>query len=117
MGRRARDLTPDASVRDRFGAELRRWRMARGLTQGALGELVWHSGEVVAKVEKAQRWPTRYFAERCDQILDTGGVLLGLFPLVEEQRLACDGRRTRASGRRSRVQPAVEGVGDLADVA
>lgn len=116
MGRRARELTPQASVRDRFGAELRRWRTTRGLTQSALGELVWHSAEVVAKVEKAERWPTQYFAERCDLVLGAGGVLIELFPLVEVQRLACDGRRVRSSSGEGRV-PSVERVGDLAEVA
>jgi transcriptional regulator with XRE-family HTH domain len=39
-------------VRDRFGAELRRWRLARGLTQRGLAGLIWHSQELVAKVER-----------------------------------------------------------------
>ena len=52
MGRRPRALTPEASARDRFGAELRRWRTARGLTQRELATLVWHSQELVSEVEK-----------------------------------------------------------------
>ena len=55
MGRAPRVLTPEASERDRFGAELRRWRTARGLTQRELAGLIWHSQEFVAKVEKAER--------------------------------------------------------------
>ncbi len=99
MGRRARALTPHASVRDRFGAELRRWRVARRLTQQALASLVWQSPETVAKVEKGERWPSRDLAERCDRVLRTGGTLVALWPAVERQRLACDRRR------RSRGQP------------
>lgn len=94
MGRRPRDLTPDASVRERFGAELRRWRLARGLTQRGLAGLIWHSQELVAKVEKAERWPSWYLATRCDVALRTGGLLARLWPAVEQQRLAGDRRGT-----------------------
>lgn len=96
MGRRPRALTPEASARDRFGAELRRWRTARGMTQRGLAGLVWHSQEFVAKVEKGERWPSWYLAARCDVALGTGGVLAGLWPAVERQRLASDRRRRRA---------------------
>ena len=99
MGRRPRDLTPEASVRDRFGAELRRWRLARGLTQRGLAGLIWHSQELVAKVEKAERWPTWYLATRCDVVLRTGGLLAGLWPAVERQRLAGDRRGALPAGR------------------
>src|SRR5216683_3417669 len=83
MGRRPRTLTPEASARDHFGAELRRWRTARRLTQRALARLIWHSQEFVAKVEKGERWPSWDLATRCDVALRTGGVLAGLWPGVE----------------------------------
>ena len=86
-------------MRDRFGAELRRWRLARGLTQRGLAGLIWHSQELVAKVEKAERWPSWYLATQCDVALQTGGLLAGLWPAVERQRLACD-RRGLASAER-----------------
>ena len=93
MGRRPRALTPEASARDRFGAELRHWRMARSLTQRELATLVWHSQERVSKVEKGQRWATWYLATRCDATLRTDGELARLWPAVERQRLASDRRR------------------------
>jgi hypothetical protein len=93
MGRRPRALTPEASERDRFGAELRRWRTARGLTHRELAGLIWHSQELVAKVEKAERWPSRYLAIRCDVALGTGGRLGELWTGVERQRLASGPRR------------------------
>ena len=99
MGRRPRDLTPEASVRDRFGAELRRWRLARGLTQRGLAGLIWHSQELVAKVEKAERWPSWYLARHCDAALRTGGLLAGLWPAVERQRLASVRRGPLPTGR------------------
>jgi hypothetical protein len=92
-GRPARALTPELSARHLFGAELRRWRTERGLTHHALGCLVWHSAESVAKVEKAQRWPSLDFTRRCERVLATGGALTILWPAVEQQRLACDRRR------------------------
>lgn len=101
MGRRPRVLTPEASARDRFGAELRHWRMARGLTQRELATLVWHSQEFVSKVEKGQRWATWYLATRCDAALGTDGVLAGLWPAVERQRLASDRRRRPVPARRA----------------
>jgi transcriptional regulator with XRE-family HTH domain len=86
-------LTPEASARDRFGAELRRFRVASGLTQRELAAVIWLSQELVAKVEKGQRWASWYMATRCDAALRTGGVLAGLWPAVERQRLTSDRRR------------------------
>lgn len=101
MGRRPKALTPEASPRDRFGAELRRWRTARGLTQRELATLTWHSQEFLSKVEKGQRWATWYLATRCDAALCTGGVLAALWPAVEQQRVASD--RRRSSGQAPRT--------------
>jgi transcriptional regulator with XRE-family HTH domain len=101
MGRRPRSLTPEASARDRFGAELRRWRTARGLTQRGLARLVCHSPEFVSKVEKGERWPGWYLATQCDAVLGTGGALAGLWPAVERQRLASDRRRRIATVERA----------------
>jgi transcriptional regulator with XRE-family HTH domain len=82
-----RDLVPDRSVRHFFGAELRRWRTGRDLSQDRLGALVLQSGDTIGKVEKAERWPTHDLAERCDRVLATGGDLARLWPLVEQQRI------------------------------
>jgi DNA-binding XRE family transcriptional regulator len=106
MGRRPRELTPEASARDRFGAELRRWRLARGLTQRGLAGLIWHSQELVAKVEKAERWPSWSLATRCDAVLRTGGMLARLWPAVERQRLAGDRRAPAPAGRAGADNPA-----------
>jgi transcriptional regulator with XRE-family HTH domain len=101
MGRRARVLTPEASARDRFRAELRRWRTERGLTQRELAVLTRYSQELVSKVEKAERWATWYLVTRCDAALRTGGVLAGLWPEVERQRLASDRRLRPVPSRRA----------------
>lgn len=109
VGRPPRALTPDISLRHRFGAELRRWRMDRGLTHQRLGALLWRSAASVAKVEKGERWPTLEFTVACERVLVAGGALLALWPDVEAQRLASDGRRSRHRTGRSR-RPAEPGV-------
>jgi transcriptional regulator with XRE-family HTH domain len=95
MGRPPRPLTPQVSAGHRFGAELRRWRLARQLTQRALARRVWHSQEILAKVEKGERWPSWDLATRCDAALTTGGQLAALWPDVERERLTRDRRRTK----------------------
>jgi transcriptional regulator with XRE-family HTH domain len=90
MARRPGDLTPNASVRNFFGAELRHWRERRGLSQATLGRTVHVSPDLIAKVEKATRWPTRSLVARCEDVLNTGGVLLRLLQLLEHQRAAQD---------------------------
>jgi transcriptional regulator with XRE-family HTH domain len=80
-------------VRHAFGAELRRWRLARGLSQRALAERVIYSAEIVSKVERAERWPSWDFAQRCDAALQAGGVLATLWPAVQAVQMASDRRR------------------------
>ncbi len=63
--------------------------------------LIWHSQELVSKVEKGQRWPSWYLAARSDVVLDTGGALTGLWPAVEWQRLTSDRRRRPAVDQRA----------------
>jgi len=86
MGQTARRLTPEVSARQRFGAELRRRRLARGLSQDSLGRLVHVSGDLLAKLEKAQRWPAHDVAARCDAILQAGGALMQMLPAVDTER-------------------------------
>jgi hypothetical protein len=95
MGQRPRLLSPYESVRHFFGAELRTWRERRGLSQAALGGLALHSGAEIGKVEKAERWPSADLAARCDDVLDTGGVLARLVPLVAAERTAGGRDHTR----------------------
>jgi DNA-binding XRE family transcriptional regulator len=86
MGQRPRTLIPDASPLHRFGAALRTLRLCRRLSQAALGARVLASAETIAKVEKAQRWPTADLATRCETELDACGDLLRLWPEVEQYR-------------------------------
>lgn len=88
MPRHVRELRPHESARAFFGAELRHWRVRRHYSQDDLGRLTLHSGDLIAKVEKATRWPSEPLAQRCDLVLDTGGELARLLPLVMAERSA-----------------------------
>jgi hypothetical protein len=78
-----RELTPHASLRHFFGAELRHWRQLADLSHDRLGAQVNYSGAAIGKVEKAERAPTAALAEACDQVLSTGGALARLVALIE----------------------------------
>ncbi len=98
MAQAPRTLQPYSSLRHFFGAELRRWRAVRGLSQDELGRRTHHSGDLIGKVEKAQRRPTVALAASCDRVLATGGALSRLMGLL----LAQDGGAT--SVRRASVE-------------
>ncbi|MEV0005613.1 helix-turn-helix domain-containing protein [Micromonospora sp. NPDC050980] len=98
MPQRPRTLTPDASPRHLFGALLREWRQLRNFSQAHLAGLVYVSADLIAKVEKAFRWPPAGFAARCDVVLNTGGVLEELLPLVDRERLSLQVAATADAG-------------------
>ncbi|MBO0654591.1 helix-turn-helix transcriptional regulator [Streptomyces triculaminicus] len=121
MGRPLRELTPCASVRHRFGAELRTFRKQRGLSQTALGERVMHSGSTVSKIEKAERWPSREFAFLSDKVLHAQGSLKDLWLRAQAERTASElavstiGEPAQAPDARARLSRAIphldEGLG------
>ncbi|MEU8268620.1 helix-turn-helix transcriptional regulator [Sphaerisporangium sp. NPDC049002] len=58
-----------------FARELRQAREAAGMSQAQLATaIVGYSPSFVAMVETSRRVPKPDFAERCDRILDTGGI-------------------------------------------
>jgi transcriptional regulator with XRE-family HTH domain len=78
-----RELDPSAGPLDFFGAELRRARMAAGLSQEQLGQRIGYSGAQVGKVETGERAPSQDFAERCDQALpEAGGLFVRIYALA-----------------------------------
>lgn len=79
--------------RDTFGPELRRLRVAAGLSLAALAERVHYTKGYLSKVETGQAPPNRPLATLCDAELDTGGRLLRLLPDGTRP-----GRRRQASG-------------------
>ncbi|MFI6332574.1 Scr1 family TA system antitoxin-like transcriptional regulator [Micromonospora chersina] len=58
-----------------FAGELRRLRTRAGLSQEALGEQISYSASLVAAVEQCRRPPRGEFAERCDGVLQSDGLL------------------------------------------
>lgn len=92
MAQAPRTLTPLGSALHLFGAELRHWRKQRQYSQDRLGREVHVSGDLIAKIEKAERRPPEHVASRCDAVLDTGGALRRLWPLVERERRLRTGR-------------------------
>ncbi|MEU1306104.1 MULTISPECIES: helix-turn-helix domain-containing protein [Streptomyces] len=78
-----KELTPDASPQEWFGAELRYWRKRQpGLRAAQLGPMVQVSPAVISKIEKGTYRCRRDLAERLDAVLDTGGVLTRAWGMV-----------------------------------
>ncbi|WP_425086204.1 helix-turn-helix domain-containing protein [Streptomyces hainanensis] len=63
-----------------FGPELRRLRLAAGLTLDRLATLVHYSKSHLSKVETGRKRPTSELARLCDTALEAGGVLAALVP-------------------------------------
>lgn len=82
-----RELDPASSVLAFFGSELRRLRTEAGISQEDLAPRICYSASLVSMIETARRAPGRDFAERCDEVLGTGGVLARLWPLASQEAL------------------------------
>ena len=76
MAQRPRPLDPGASASAHFGALLRRWRLAAGLSQAELGRRVHVSGDLIGKLEKAARRPASELVSRLDVVLAASGTLM-----------------------------------------
>ena len=84
MAQAAAELNPFASPRHYLGAELRAWRQLRGYSLAQLGRIVHVSGDLLGKIEKAQRRPAEELIERCDDVLDAAGILCRLHKLTRQ---------------------------------
>lgn len=82
----ARQIDPAGSAQARLGAELRRLRDARGLSQARLGQLIQYSPDLIRRVEATERFPAREFVKACDKALAAGGALLALWPAADQER-------------------------------
>jgi transcriptional regulator with XRE-family HTH domain/tetratricopeptide (TPR) repeat protein len=122
MGQLPRTLNPSASARAGFGAQLRSWREHSGLSQAELGRLVHVSGDLIGKLEKAQRRPLPDLVSRLDQALAADGGLRDAFATLQAQepstgRASGQSRRSGSGGRSmsaTRLDPAalMSGVDD-----
>lgn len=86
-------MHPERSALDEFGYELRKRRKAQRLSLARLGALVHVSGDLLHKIETAQRWPSQGLARDCDRVLEAGGALVNAWPAKTERN------------RQSRAQP------------
>jgi DNA-binding XRE family transcriptional regulator len=84
MGQRPRTLQPYASPDAYFGAQLREWRTRAGLSQTDLGHLIHISGDLVGKIEKAQRRAHPQLVADFDTALAAGGALAKCAPAPDE---------------------------------
>jgi hypothetical protein len=86
VAQRPAELTPLASARHFFGAELRYWRNRRGLSLAQLGRAVYVSADLIGKMKKAQRWPRAALVDQFEGVLDAGGILRRLYTLAHDNR-------------------------------
>jgi transcriptional regulator with XRE-family HTH domain len=103
MAQQSRSLQPYGSPEAFFGAQVRAWRVGRGLSQARLGRLVHVSGDLVGKVEKAERRAHPGLVAELDAALGAAGALVRCATAI------CDPADTRPC-RRSRLE-SVEATG------
>ncbi len=65
-----------------FGNEVRVQRERAGLTQKELAANVYCSPSLISAIENGTRLAKRDVVRHCDEVLDTGGILLRLWPLT-----------------------------------
>ncbi|MEV5985144.1 helix-turn-helix transcriptional regulator [Streptomyces sp. NPDC052051] len=66
-----------------FGRQLKRLRMAAGMTRAQLGARTGYSESTIAAFEQARRIPSGEFIARADEVLGAHGLLLELIEEVE----------------------------------
>ncbi|MFD0272281.1 Scr1 family TA system antitoxin-like transcriptional regulator [Kitasatospora sp. NPDC127111] len=81
---------PSHSPRAYYGAELRRLRELAGLSQEALGQLVFCSGGYIGQMEVAVRKPQEDLSKRLDQVLKTDGHFLRVYEMVRKSSRYAD---------------------------
>ncbi|MGW8401193.1 helix-turn-helix domain-containing protein [Streptomyces lydicus] len=81
----ARELTPDRSVRDLFGAELRRHRGAAGMSLRQLSEVVNYSKSQLARIEAAESLPYDDLPTKLDVCFGTGELFARLHAVAKKE--------------------------------
>ncbi|MFF4740710.1 Scr1 family TA system antitoxin-like transcriptional regulator [Streptomyces sp. NPDC001262] len=82
MARRARELKPDRSARDLFGAELRRHREQAGLSLEQLSKVIRYSRSHLARIEAAEHLPPPGLAEVLDAHFGTGKLFVAIYKIA-----------------------------------
>jgi tetratricopeptide (TPR) repeat protein/DNA-binding XRE family transcriptional regulator len=81
-GRPAKITDPASSAAAALGAELRRFRIDRGLTLGQLGRLVGYSGQHLGAIERGSAVPSEVVVSACDAAVLANGRLVSMLPVV-----------------------------------
>ncbi len=90
------------AAKERFAAELRQWRLARGWSKRDLAIRMSFHPSYVSHLEAGRHWPTEEFASRADRILDANGEILRSWRECEELRRYA---RARAASSAAAAQP------------
>lgn len=85
MARRARELKPDRSARDLFGAELRRHREQAGLSLEQLSKVIRYSRSHLARIEAAESMPPPGLAEVLDAHFGTGKLFAAIYKIAQRE--------------------------------
>ncbi|MGI5347921.1 helix-turn-helix domain-containing protein [Streptomyces sp. CA-250714] len=80
----ALEVDPKVSTLAYFGTELRIRREEAGMSQVKLARLTFCTHSYISRIESASRVPSEEFAQRCDEVLGTGGMFTRLWPVVIE---------------------------------
>ncbi|MGY5133665.1 helix-turn-helix domain-containing protein [Streptomyces nigrescens] len=81
----ARELSPDRSVRDLFGAELRRHRELVGMSLRRLSDVVNYSKSQLARIEAAESLPYDDLPTKLDACFGTGELFARLHTLAKRE--------------------------------
>ncbi|WP_328384828.1 helix-turn-helix domain-containing protein [Streptomyces sp. NBC_00400] len=81
----ARELSPDRSVRDLFGAELRRYRERAGMSLRRLADVVNYSKSQLARIEAAESLPYDDLPAKLDACFGTGELFARLHALAKRE--------------------------------
>jgi len=87
MGQSPKQLQPARSVLHFFGAEVRRLRVALGMSQADLGNALFVHKDLIRKIESAERMPTDDLVNECDRVLGSDGGLRRLLPILHRERV------------------------------
>ncbi|MFF3764484.1 Scr1 family TA system antitoxin-like transcriptional regulator [Streptomyces sp. NPDC001922] len=85
MAPRPRELTPDRSARDLFGAELRRHRERAGMSLRRLSEVLNYSKSHLARIETAESLPYDDLPAKLDVCFGTDGLFARLHAVAKKE--------------------------------
>lgn len=102
MPQTPRRLDATLSAQSAFGAALREARMVKGLSQAQLSAVIHVSPDLIAKFEKADRWPRRRAVESLDRHLDSKAALIERWLAGEAERAEYRSRAAATDGLNAR---------------